>query len=51
MQPPVRDEVGVAMRQAAVADATIVKAAANAGYVQDPNGHIWEAASSPAMSV
>ena len=52
-----RDEVDAVMAQAVAAGATIVKAAADtfyggyAGYFQDPDGHVWEAAWNPAMAV
>jgi catechol 2,3-dioxygenase-like lactoylglutathione lyase family enzyme len=49
-----RDEVDAVMEQARAAGATIVKPAADtfwggyAGYFQDPDGHLWEAAFNPA---
>jgi catechol 2,3-dioxygenase-like lactoylglutathione lyase family enzyme len=52
-----RDAVDVVMAQAAAAGATIVKAAAEtfwggyAGYFQDLDGHLWEAAWNPAIEV
>ena len=52
-----RDAVDAVMAQAAAAGARIVKAAAEtfwggyAGYFQDPDGHLWEAAWNPAVEV
>ena len=49
-----RQEVDAAMAQARSAGAVIVKPAADtfyggyAGYVQDPDGHLWEVAWNPA---
>ena len=50
-----RDEVDVVLSQAAAAGGTIVKPAGEtfwggyAGYFQDPDGHLWEAAWNPQM--
>ncbi|MBA4019702.1 MAG: glyoxalase [Pirellula sp.] len=50
-----RDEVDAVMRQAAAAGGTIVKPAGEtfwggyAGYFQDPDGHLWEAAWNPQL--
>ncbi len=49
--------VDAVMAQAAAAGARIVKAAADtfyggyAGYFQDPDGHLWEAAWNPALAI
>jgi catechol 2,3-dioxygenase-like lactoylglutathione lyase family enzyme len=51
-----RQEVDVAMLQAAQAGATIVKPAqptfygGYAGYFQDPDGHLWEVAFNPGFA-
>lgn len=50
-----RDEVDVVLSQAAAAGGTIVKPAGEtfwggyAGYFQDPDGHLWEAAWNPQL--
>ena len=50
-----RDEVDAVMSQAAAAGGTIVKPAGEtfwggyAGYFQDPDGHLWEAAWNPQL--
>lgn len=50
-----RDEVDAVMSQAAAAGGTIVKSAGEtfwggyAGYFQDPDGHLWEAAWNPQL--
>jgi hypothetical protein len=50
-----REEVDDVIAQADRAGATVVKAAADtfwggyAGYVQDPDGHVWEVAWNPEM--
>ena len=50
-----REEVDVVMAQAERAGATVIKPAADtfwggyAGYFQDPDGHVWEAAWNPEM--
>ena len=52
-----REEVDVIMAQASAAGARIVKPAGDtfyggyAGYFQDPDGHVWEAAWNPAITV
>ena len=52
-----REEVDAVMEQAERAGATIVKRAADtfwggyAGYFQDPDGHLWEAAFNPAWEL
>jgi len=52
-----REAVDAVMAQAAAAGARVVKPAADtfyggyAGYFQDPDGHLWEAAWNPAMEV
>ncbi len=52
-----RDEVDSVMEQAARAGATIVKAACDtfwggyAGYFQDPDGHLWEVAWNPQLTI
>jgi len=52
-----REEVDVIIAQASAAGARIVKPAGDtfyggyAGYFQDPDGHVWEAAWNPAITV
>jgi catechol 2,3-dioxygenase-like lactoylglutathione lyase family enzyme len=52
-----KEEVDVVMQQAKRAGATITKSAAEtfwggyAGYFQDPDGHLWEIAWNPRMTI